>query len=261
MNLHNSLAGLFVGLMVGMTGMGGASLMAPILILLFHIKAKYAIGSDLAYAAIAKIFGAWQQQKAQTVNHRLVAWLAVGSIPSSLLGVYLLHTIDKRGGAEAEHLITRLLGAMLVLVAAVLLTRSIPSVEARFQRIRQPEIAHSPVAAVITGAIGGFLVGLTSIGAGTLFGVAMILMFGMKAREMVGTDIYHGCILSAVAAGGHMLAGDVDYPLVASLLIGAIPGVLLGGLASTRMSEKALRPTVGTVLLLTGVRILAPAIA
>lgn len=260
MNLHNSLAGLLVGFLVGMTGMGGASLMAPVLILLFHVKAKYAIGSDLAYAAVAKMFGAWQQHRAETVNHRLVAWLAVGSIPSSLVGVWVLHKIDTTGVA-AEKIIAHILGAMLVLVAALLLLRSIPKVEAWFQRRQPREENFKPATAVISGIVGGFLVGLTSIGAGSLFGVALILLFGQKAKKMVGTDIFHGCILSAVAAGGHMFAGDVDYPLVGSLLIGAIPGVLLGGVVSSRMPEHALRPTLGTVLLLTGVRILAPAVA
>jgi len=230
--------------------------MAPILILLFHIKAKYAVGSDLAYASIAKAFGSWQHKHAGNVNLPLVCKLCMGSVPASLLGVWLLHSIDKHNGKEAESLIMHFIGGALVIVALVLIMRSVPKVETWFNSRLPVPSKHSLVYAILVGVVGGFLVGLTSVGAGTLFGVALILLFGLKSKEMVGTDIFHGCILSAVAAAGHVAAGDVDYSLVGSLLIGAIPGVLIGGFFSTRMPEKAIRPTVGTVLLLTGVRIL-----
>ena len=256
MNVHNSIAGLFVGFLVGMTGMGGASLMAPILILLFHIQAKYAVGSDLAYASIAKAFGSWQHKQAGHVNLPLVWKLCMGSVPASLVGVYVLHSIDKHSGKQAELLITQLIGIALVIVAFVLITRSLPKVEEWFETRVPVAPKDSLAVSIAVGIVGGFLVGLTSIGAGTLFGVALILLFGLKSKEMVGTDIFHGCILSAVAAAGHVAAGDVDYSLVGSLLVGAIPGVLMGGLVSTRLPEKAIRPTVGAVLLLTGVRIL-----
>jgi uncharacterized membrane protein YfcA len=238
--------------------MGGASLMAPILILLFHIKAKYAVGSDLAYASIAKAFASWQHKSLGNVNLPLVWKLCMGSIPASLLGVWVVHAIDTKNIKEAESLITHLIGIALVIVATVLLLRSLPAVETWFETRHPVQPEHSLISAIAVGIVGGFLVGLTSIGAGTLFGVALILIFGLKSKEMVGTDIFHGCILSGVAALGHVAAGDVDYSLVGSLLVGAIPGVLMGGFMSSRMPEKAIRPTVGTVLLLTGVRILIP---
>ncbi|MDR3708088.1 MAG: sulfite exporter TauE/SafE family protein [Capsulimonadaceae bacterium] len=256
MDVHNAIAGLLVGFLVGLTGMGGASLMAPILIFLFHYKAKYAVGSDLAYAAIAKISGSYQHKQAGHVDLSLVWKLAIGSLPASLLGVWVLHTIDKHNGKQAETLITHLLGGVLVLVALVLIARSAPQVEAWFDSRQPLSQKHTLVAAILVGAAAGFLVGLTSIGAGTLFGVALILLFGLRAKKMVGTDIFHGCILSAVAALGHVFAGDVDYGLVGSLLAGAIPGVLIGGYVCKRIPEQALRPTLGTVLLLTGARIL-----
>src|SRR5580704_4878531 len=121
---HNIIAGLCVGLLVGLTGMGGSSLMAPILIFLFHFKAKYAVGSDLAYGAIAKVFGAWTHKKNGNVDTKLVWQLAAGSVPASLIGVYVLHWIDKRNGAAAERLITDVLGYALLLVAVILLVRS-----------------------------------------------------------------------------------------------------------------------------------------
>lgn len=254
--IHNAMAGLFVGVLVGMTGMGGSSLMAPILIFLFHFKAKYAVGSDLAYGAIAKIFGSWQHYRKGTVDIKLVWQLASGSVPASLVGVYVLHSLDKRNGAAAEHFIMELLGAALILVSIVLLVRSSPAVEAWFEKRQAYIPKHSFVWAFSVGVIGGFLVGLTSIGAGTLFGVALILIFGLKPKQTVGTDIFHGCILAAVAAVGHVFAGNVDYGLVASLLVGAIPGVIIGSNMSTIMPDRALRPALGTVLLLIGVRTL-----
>jgi len=237
--------------------MGGSSLMAPILILLFGIKAKYAIGSDLAYAAIAKMFGSAQHIQAKNVDFNLVSRLAVFSVPSSLVGVWVIHSIDKRAGLAANHLITLILGAVLVLVAVILILRSIPRIEAMFKPRESDEAPQRGLAwALAVGAIGGFLVGLTSVGAGTLFGVALLFVYGVKPKRMVGTDIVHACILSSVAALGHVWAGDVNYGLVGGLLVGAIPGVLIGGALSTRMPESALRPTLGTVLLLSGLKML-----
>jgi hypothetical protein len=237
--------------------MGGSSLMAPILIFLFHFKAKYAVGSDLAYGAIAKLFGAWQHKKKGTVDTKLVWQLAAGSLPASLIGVWALHTLDKHNGLAAEHLITVLLGSALILVSVVLLVRSIPRIENWFEQRQAYVPRHSFAWAFAVGVSGGFLVGLTSIGGGTLFGVALILLFGLKPKQTVGTDIFHGCLLAAVAAIGHVFAGDVDYNLVASLLIGAIPGVILGSNISSKMPDRALRPALGAVLLLLGLRTLA----
>lgn len=255
MNLfHNAIAGLCVGLLVGMTGMGGSSLMAPILIFLFHFKAKYAVGADLAYGAISKIFGAWAHKRSGNVDMRLVWQLAAGSIPASLVGVYALHWIDKRNGAAAERMITDVLGYALLLVAIILLVRSLPKVEAWFEQ-RQPYVPkHQFGWAVLVGVVGGFLVGLTSIGGGTLFGVALILIFGLKPRQTIGTDIFHGCLLSAVAAIGHVYAGDVNWNLVAGLLVGAIPGVMVGSMLTTKMPDTMLRPALGAILLLIGLK-------
>ena len=258
MNYHDAIAGVVVGFLVGLTGMGGASLMAPILIFLFHYKAKYAVGSDLAYASVAKIFSSVQHTRAGHVDFSLVWKLAIGSLPASLVGVWLLHHIDKHSGKQAQTLITSLLGAVLVLVSLTLIARSIPKVEAWFEKQQPLSEKNTLTAAIAVGAVAGFLVGLTSIGAGVLFGVALLLLFGLRAKRMVGTDIVHGCILSAVAATGHFFAGDIDFGLVGSLLIGAIPGVLIGGFVCQRIPEQALRPTLGSVLLATGIRILIP---
>ncbi len=256
MNTNNIIAGLLVGMLVGATGMGGGSLMAPILIYVFHYRAKYAVGSDLLYVSIAKCFGAWQHRAHGNVNFKLVGYLALGSVPSSLVGVWLVHSLDKRHGLAADHILEKCLGATLVLVAAIMIVRSFPQVDAYLKRRGEGPVERKPIVAVAVGVLGGFLVGLTSVGGGTLFGAALLLIFGLGTREMVGTDIFHAAILSGAAAAGHIWAGDVDYPLVASLLVGAIPGILIGGHISQRVPDRAMRPTIATVLLLAGLRIL-----
>src|SRR5579871_2298176 len=255
-NLQNSLAGLLVGFLVGLTGMGGASLMAPILILIFHVRAKFAVGSDLAYLAVAKSLSAWQHGSAGNVDWRIAGQLALGSVPASLLGVWLLHKIDKHNSLQADLLITRLLGIVLILVALILVVRSIPKVEKWLLERHERGVEKGIGWTIAIGAAGGLLDGLTSVGAGTLFGVVLLLMFGLSAKKMVGTDLFHAALLSVAAASAHAWAGDVDYPLVGSLLIGAIPGILLGGSICARMPDRALRPTLATVLLLSGLRVL-----
>ncbi|MBV9850367.1 MAG: sulfite exporter TauE/SafE family protein [Armatimonadetes bacterium] len=256
MDPRASLTGLLVGFLVGLTGMGAGSLMAPLLIVFLHYKAKFAIGSDLAYAAVMKLFGAWQHRRHGNVDTGLSWRLALGSVPASLLGVWWSHSLEARLGSGAEHVLLRILGATLILVSALLVVRMLPGVEQRLQRPDRPRPPRGLAWKVGVGAVIGFLVGLTSVGGGTLFGVAMLVIFGLGARKMVGTDIYHAAILSSAAALGHVAAGNVNYPLVGSLLLGAVPGILLGGRLSLRMPETFLRPTLATVLLLSGLKMI-----
>ena len=255
MDPRASLTGLVVGFLVGMTGMGAGSLMAPLLIVLLHYKAKYAIGSDLAYAAIMKMFGAWQHRGAGHVDTGLCWQLALGSVPASLLGVWWSHSLEQRMGVAAEHILIRILGATLILVSVLLVVRMLPGVEQRLRRADKPRPKRGLAWSVGVGAVIGFLVGITSVGSGTLFGVALLVIFGLGAREMVGTDIYHAAVLSSAAALGHVVAGNVNYPLVGSLLIGAVPGILIGSRLSFRLPETVLRPTLATVLLLSGLKL------
>ena len=225
MDPRASLTGLLVGFLVGMTGMGAGSLMAPLLIVFLHYKAKFAIGSDLAYAAVMKLFGAWQHRRAGNVDTKLSWQLAMGSVPASLLGVWWSHSLEQRMGAAAEQVLLQILGGTLILVSLVLVARMLPGVEARMQRASRSRPPRGLAWRIGIGAAIGFLVGITSVGSGTLFGVALLVIFGLGAREMVGTDIYHAAILSSAAALGHVVAGNVNYPLVGSLLLGAVPGI------------------------------------
>ncbi len=256
MDPRASLTGLLVGFLVGITGMGAGSLMAPLLIVFLHYKARFAIGSDLAYAAIMKMFGAWQHRGGGNVDLGLSWRLALGSVPASLLGVWWSHSLQQRMGPAAETVLLHILGGTLILVAVFLVVRMLPGVEARLRRTDQPRPKRGLAWSVGIGAGIGFLVGITSVGSGTLFGVALLVVFGLGAREMVGTDIYHAAILSSAAALGHVVAGNVNYPLVGSLLLGAVPGVLLGSRLSLRMPETFLRPTLATVLLLSGLKMI-----
>lgn len=255
MDLRYSLTGLFVGFLVGLTGMGGGSLMTPLLWLVGHIKLKVAIGSDLTYAAIMKIFGSWQHYRADNVNVGLALKLSAGSVPASLLGVWYVQHLQTRYGNGAESILGHILGAVLVLVAAVLVIRMIPAVNTRFGN--DPKAVKRRTSWLWTvpiGAVLGFLVGITSVGSGSLFGVVLLLVFGMGAKEMVGTDVFQATLLSIAASAGHMWAGDVNFSLVGVLLVGAIPGILVGSRLATRLPDRVLQPTLATILLVIGVK-------
>ena len=261
MDYRSILAGLLVGILVGMTGMGGGSLMTPLLIWLFHYKAKVAVGADLAYSAVMKMFGSWPHYKAGTVDTKLAWQLAIGSIPGSLLGVAWSKWLEHHYGDGAEAILKSMIGFALLLTAIVLIIRSIPSVE-RWLRTRRP-VSAEPRAihlawTISIGAVFGFLVGVTSVGSGALFGIAFLLVFGLGVRRMVGTDIFHAFLLTTAAAIGKAVAGDVDYHLVGNLLIGAIPGILIGSKLAVKLPEKFLRPTLATVLVISGFKLIHP---
>ena len=235
--------------------MGGGALMTPLLILLLGLPPAVAVGSDLAYAAITKVVGAVQHCRQRTVQAGLAWRMAAGSVPGSLAGVACLHGLGARQGDPAQQLLTHLLGSMLILVALALLWHSSP--RSQRWRGRLSVGSRAPLAGTIAaGAVLGFLVGVTSIGSGTLFGILLLVVFGLPAREMVGTDVYHAAILSAAAAVGHGWAGNVDYGLVAHLLLGSIPGVLLGSNLAARVPEAALRPILAGILLFSAVKMI-----
>jgi uncharacterized membrane protein YfcA len=230
--------------------------MTPILILLLGVQPSVAVGSDLAYSAITKIVGSIQHARQKTIDYKLAGRLALGSAPGSLIGVWLVHHLQRQMGKSSQELILRLLGVMLILVAAAIFVRSHPKA-ARWERKLNSERLRTNLGLTVTvGAVFGFLVGITSVGSGTMFGVVMLLVFGLGAREVVGTDVFHAALLTSVAAFGHIIAHNVNYSLVGSLLTGSIPGVLLGSRASVRLPEKALRPVLAGVLLLSGLKMI-----
>jgi uncharacterized protein len=244
-----SLAGLLVGLLVGMTGMGGGSLMTPILILLFGFNAKVAVGTDILHGAIFKSFGAVRHRQLGTVHARLVLWMLLGSAPLSLIGVEVAVQI----GDDGTSTLQKLVGAALIVGGLGFLAKTFVSGhgdDAPFILTTRDKLA-----AVAIGAIGGFIVGLTSVGSGTFFGLAMLFVYPLTAQKIVGTDVAHAAALLWVAGVSHLAHGDVDRHALAWLLVGSIPGVLLGANLSIRVPERALRVAFGVVLVLSGIKI------
>ncbi len=251
-----SLAGLLVGLLVGVTGMGGGSLMTPLLVLLFGFKPSIAIGTDIVHGAIFKSFGAVQHRRLGHVHARLTAWMLLGSAPFSLIGVAVSWWLKKEYGDGYEDTAKAILGIALVLCGLAFLVKAyVHSVPEDKPFILQPR---DRAIAVATGIVGGFVVGLTSVGSGTLFGLVMLIAFPLTAAKIVGTDIFHAAVLLTVAGAGQLVAGHVDLGATGWLLIGSVPGVLIGGRLTVRLPERALRVALASTLTLAGVKLLDP---
>jgi len=249
-----SLAGLFVGLLVGMTGMGGGSLMTPMLVFLFGFKPTVAIGTDIVHGAIFKTFGAARHRQLGTVHARLTLWMLAGSAPFSLAGVGLSTWLSHRYGDGFEDAAGIILGAALIAgglgFAIKTFVTGRAKTDAPFLLARSDRRI-----ALLLGASGGFIVGLTSVGSGTFFGLVMLLVFPLTASKVVGTDIFHAAALLWVAGAGHLVAGNVDLAATGSLLVGSIPGVLLGSNVSVKLPDRALRLGLATTLTLAGLKL------
>jgi hypothetical protein len=255
------LFGLGVGLLVGITGMGGGSLMTPLLILVIGTKPVVAVGSDLAYGAVTKTLGGWRHFRKGTVFPRLAFWLAVGSCPAAIVGVWLLDRLrDAFGGEDFDTFMLVAIGATLLLTAALVLLRAlVVSDDAARERGAFHMQTRHKVAAVALGAFVGFVLGITSAGSGTLIGVGLILGFRLSPHRVVGTDVAHAAVLLWVAAIAHVIAGNVDFALAGTILIGSLPGVWIGTNLATKLPRNALRAALGVVLLASGLALLTKA--
>jgi uncharacterized protein len=249
------LAGLLTGLLVGTTGMGGGSLMTPILVFLFGIPPTTAIGTDIAHGAAFKSVSAVQHRRMGNVRARLAGWMFIGSAPMSLLGVWGSVKITERYGDGVEDVMAQVLGGALLFGAVGLVAKSLIHTKAGGE-MRGRLSRRDCVAAIVIGAFGGFIVGLTSVGSGVFFGLTLLVVFPLRAQKVVGTDIFHAAALLYVAGAGHWFAGNVDFGLLAWLLLGSIPGVLLGGRLTLSIPERGLRFVLAGVLGLAGVRLL-----
>jgi uncharacterized protein len=244
-----SLAGLLVGILVGMTGMGGGSLMTPILILVFGFDAKVAVGTDILHGAVFKSFGAVRHRMLGTVHARLALWMLAGSAPLSLVGVEVANSV----GSSSMTTFQKVVGGALILGGLGFLGKTF----VRGRGDDAPFLLHrrDRIFAIAIGAAGGFVVGLTSVGSGTFFGLAMLFVYPLTAQKIVGTDLFHAAVLLWVAGVSHLLHGDVNQHAMAWLLVGSIPGVLFGSHFSIRVPEKALRIAFGVVLVLSGIKL------
>jgi uncharacterized protein len=247
-------SGFAVGLIVGLTGVGGGSLMTPLLVLGFGIAPATAVGTDLLYAAMTKAGGSVAHARHGTVHWRLVGLLALGSVPSSLVTTLLLRWLGT-SSAALSSLLTTTLGVALILTAgALLLRRRLQELARRQARNRTGwRERHLSSITVVVGLLLGVLVTISSVGAGALGTVALLFLYpGLQTREIVGTDIAHAVPLTLVAGLGHAVLGTVDYVLLGTLLLGSLPGIWIGSHLSARLPERYVRAALATILLVVG---------
>jgi uncharacterized protein len=241
--------GLGVGILVGMTGIGGGSLMTPMLILVFGVTPVTAIGTDLAYAAVTKTVGGYKHWKQRTVDFTLSSWMAVGSVPAAIGGVYVLTLLeDWLGGDFEDVVLTLLAGALFITGVATLVRAFLKSMHERERETIEMERRHK-LAAVVLGVSVGFVLGVTSAGSGALIAVGLILLFRLTPQRVVGTDVFHAAILLWAAGLAHVTAGNVDFGLAGTILLGSVPGVWLGSHWSVRVEPAVLRTTLAVVLI------------
>jgi uncharacterized membrane protein YfcA len=249
-----ALAGLLVGFVVGLTGMGGGALMTPILVLLFKVEPLAAVSSDIVASMIMKPIGGGVHFKRGSVNKELVKWLVMGSIPSAFLGVVLLKTFGQ--GPALQGIVKNALGVALLVVASGLVIRPL------LTRARKPGDSMMPLQVkklptLLIGIAGGLIVGLTSVGSGSLMIILLLMLYpSFKLSELVGTDLVQAVPLVASAALGHILFGDFKLALTASILVGAIPGVFMGAQLSSRAPDHVIRPALIIVLLASSTKLL-----
>jgi uncharacterized membrane protein YfcA len=270
-----SLVGLFIGFLVGLTGMGGGSLLAPIMILFFRIPPVWAVGTDIAYSTVTKALGSVIHIRQKNVNFKVALWLACGSVPATLLSVGLVQYIRKHYGAVVNGVILHALGFTLVLVAVMLVLKPFimryfdqrrrekqkqEALTDKFSSTKRTELwekRYRPIVTAMVGAVVGFLVGLTSVGSGTLIIVSIAFLFPrLTSKELVGTDIFQAFMLLASGAIAYFVAGTINWPIVGMLLIGSLPGVYLGSKSSKYIPERFMRPVLATVLAISGLKLI-----
>ena len=253
-DLPHVLAGLLVGFLVGLTGVGGGSLMTPLLVLMFGVAPQTAVGTDLLFAAITKIVGVGVHHGHQMVDWRIVRRLATGSMPAAILTLMALNTFVHIG-TNTSHVILIALGALLVVTSISLMFQRRLLAYGATHTIVHTSKTFAPTVAL--GAILGFLVTITSVGAGAIGATILLLIYRrVPIARIVGTDIAHAVPLALLAGAGHWLIGSVDVQLLAALLVGSIPGVIIGSLLSSRSPDRLVQWALASILAVSGVRLL-----
>jgi hypothetical protein len=246
-----TLTGFFVGLLVGQTGMGGGSLLTPILVLIFGVSPAAAVGTDLLYASITKAVGTAVHGANHTVQWPLVARLAAGSVPATALTLLAISHFDLNSRA-ASGVITTVLGVMLLMTAAALVFRR-RLLELGGDRLGNVSRQQTGLLTVAIGAVLGVLVTISSVGAGAIGVTALLLLYPkLPMARIVGSDIAHAVPLTLVAGLGHWMLGSVNLPILGSLLLGSIPGIVLGSLFAVRVPDTVLRPVMAATLAVVG---------
>ena len=251
-----TLTGLLIGMLVGLTGMGGGALLTPILVLFFGFKPTYAVGTDILHGAVFKTFGAVRHRRLGNVHAHLTLWMFAGSGPLSLLGVATAGWLQRTYGDGVQSAEGYAIGAALILGAAGLVAKTF------VRRGVQPSAApfvmqrKDKARAVLIGAVFGYIVGLTSVGSGTFFGLVMVMIYPLTVARIVGTDIFHAAALLWVAGFGHLVQGNVDLHAMAWLLLGSIPGIWVSSRFTVQLPQDALRLGLAGVLALSGIKLL-----
>jgi uncharacterized protein len=248
------LGSAIVGLLVGMTGAGGGALMTPMLILLFGVKPSTAISSDLVAAVLMRPLGAAVHIRAGTVNFRLVRWMVLGSVPAAFLGAYLLKLMGNSKGAQTN--IERALGIALLVGAAAMALRFVLDRRAgNARRGLVSEVIERPLITLAIGVVGGLVVGITSVGSGSLMIVLMLFAYPMLgANQLVGTDLTQAVPLTLSAALGALVFGHVQFGITGSLILGSVPAVFVGSLLSSTVPDRYVRPAIAFVILASGLK-------
>ena len=256
-NWHYSIAGVLVGMLVGLTGVGGGSLMTPLLVLFFNIEIPKAVGTDLLYAAATKSVGTMVHGWRGTVDWKVVRRLAIGSMPAAVATLLVLSAAAK-SAKDTAPMISVVLGGVLILTAIAMFfrTRIVNRFAPSATAVSETRIA---TLTILLGAVLGVMVSLTSVGAGALGMTALLILYPRAPiNRLVGSDIAHAVPLTLVAGFGHWMIGSVDFALLGSLLVGSVPGIVVGSLIATRVSDKVLIPILAAVLMLVGVKLLVP---
>jgi uncharacterized protein len=244
------LFGLGVGILIGLTGIGGGSLMTPLLIIVLGVHPVVAVGSDLTYGALTKTLGGYKHLRKGTVDLAVSKWLAYGGVPGALAGVILVDRLHRAYGKSFDQVLISCVAGALIVVASVVLVRTLllshlaEREQASYRFTRRAEIA-----AVALGFVLGLILGMTSVGSGALIGVAMIVIFRLTPQRVAGSSVFLAALLLWVAGLAQVVSGNVDYGLVGNILIGSIPGVWIGAHFVDRVPDQALRVTLGAVLL------------
>lgn len=250
-----SLAGLFVGILVGMTGVGGGSLMTPILVLLFGFHPAVAVGTDLLYAAVTKSVGSAVHGWRRSVEWRIVGRLAAGSLPAACLSLLVLSHMGRPSAATA-HLITVALGVALLATGLSLVFRRQILAWSSAHRVDRGEV-RTTMLTFLLGVVIGVAVALTSVGAGAIGATVLLALYPrLSVSRIAGTDIAHAVPLALVSGMGHWWMGNVDVSLLASLLIGSVPGIVIGSLAASRVDERRLRLILAVTLIIVGIQLI-----
>src|SRR3954454_7474214 len=256
-NVGMIAAGLVVGLLVGLTGMGAGSLMTPILISVFGIPASTAVGTDLVYAAVTKTFGAGIHHWQKNVNLEIAKWMGFGSVPAAFLGVFTLWNLFDGG---VDDWLPKLIGFCLIFVGIGVAVRTFVSIRGLWDHRHFPTDGplqpHHKVIAVGIGAVFGFLLGLTSVGSGVFFGMALVTLFPLSTRRVVGTDLFHAMMVTVAAGLATLAWGTPDFGVVGSILCGSIPGILIGSHFTARSPDRLLRGIIAVVLATSGLKLL-----